>query len=232
MTETTESYGDDNNWKPQGGVSMNGVPVAKAEPYDTSSSPAQTGVAPTGVSAVPMREQPKIGKKCCNCCCDFRMAVIIIDIIGIALSVFGLALLALPSEDLYEAYRLDEDEEEALEVYSDSITATAIISGIGIVALAVPLYGAVKYNAPMVGFGIVWLVATFIAAVVIDIIYINKANEVKQGADFNYPFLSYLVNAVVTGLLIYPHAGLMMEIKQGIMSDETYPREQYCCCCN
>jgi len=32
-------------------------------------------------------------------------------------------------------------------------------------------------------------------------------------------------------LFVYPVVGLISEIKSGIMSEETYPREAYSCCC-
>lgn len=32
--------------------------------------------------------------------------------------------------------------------------------------------------------------------------------------------------------LVYPYLFLVKEIRQGIMTQETYPRESHCCCCH
>ncbi len=41
----------------------------------------------------------------------------------------------------------------------------------------------------------------------------------------------YVASILSSGFTLYPTVGLIMEIKQGIMSAETYPREEYSCCC-
>ena len=223
MTQTTKTAAS--STVPGGGVSMNGVPVATAtEVHKPTPTAAPT---PTTES---IYDQTKLGSKCCGCCCDFRRAVIIVDAIGIVLAVLSLASLGVSNDGQYEAYGFDSQDKEAFEVYNDSLLVNAIVTGTGILALAAPIYGALKFQYPMVAFGIVWYVATFIVYIIVDIIYINKAND-ETGSNLGMPFLGWIVSAVVTALLIYPHAGLILEIDKGIMSQETYPREEYSCCC-
>ena len=44
------------------------------------------------------------------------------------------------------------------------------------------------------------------------------------------PIPGIIISAVITGLWMYPLVGFIMEVRKGIMSRETYPREEYCCC--
>ena len=51
-----------------------------------------------------------------------------------------------------------------------------------------------------------------------------------------HPFYSYsplqiMISTVCTALFLYPHIGFIMEVKKGIMTRETYPREEFSCCC-
>jgi len=40
-----------------------------------------------------------------------------------------------------------------------------------------------------------------------------------------------VIQAVLTLFFMYPHIGFIMEVHSGIMSAETYPREEFSCCC-
>jgi len=63
-------------------------------------------------------------------------------------------------------------------------------------------------------------------------VFIEQADQ--AGIDFNNgSFIGGIVIAAIFyGLYLYPVIGLISEIKSGIMSQETYPREAYSCCCN
>jgi large-conductance mechanosensitive channel len=43
--------------------------------------------------------------------------------------------------------------------------------------------------------------------------------------------VSYVLVGVITAFWIYPSVMLITEIRNGIMSRETYPREEFSCCC-
>ncbi|CAB9528436.1 expressed unknown protein [Seminavis robusta] len=228
-----------------GGVSMNGqptgvpmnggaLPVAHATPTQSAAAPPPVAYPMSGAAppvAFPMHEQEKIGSKCCGCCCDFRRAVIILDSCLMVLSVLGLIFLALPSDVSEQRYQqLGIDDDQVADVLMEMTTITQIISGCGVVALAVPVFGAMKYNTGMVAFGIAWFVITYVAQVAIEVVYTGKANDVGQKS-FSQPFINWIVSAIISALFVYPHVGLISEINQGIMSQATYPREAFSCCC-
>jgi hypothetical protein len=83
------------------------------------------------------------------------------------------------------------------------------------------------------GGGVLWLVAEFIAGVVITLNTYNDIESSYKGADAlrALPYYSFILQGVITAISIYPHVGLMLEIKKGIMTPDTYAREQFSCCC-
>jgi hypothetical protein len=46
-----------------------------------------------------------------------------------------------------------------------------------------------------------------------------------------YMYITYALTIIFTLLWTYPSIFLAMEIKKGIMTKETYPREEFSCCC-
>lgn len=46
-----------------------------------------------------------------------------------------------------------------------------------------------------------------------------------------YMIMSYVITSLFTLLWVYPSVFLSVEIKKGIMTKETYPREEMSCCC-
>jgi hypothetical protein len=46
-----------------------------------------------------------------------------------------------------------------------------------------------------------------------------------------YMYITYAITIVFTLLWTYPSIFLAMEIKKGVMTKETYPREAFSCCC-
>jgi len=220
--------------------------------YPTTAYPSTSMQAPTVASgnsnityteqqAVPMYLQTKKGGTCCGFCCDFRRATIMVNSIIISLSAFSVAsLLTRPdTEEIIQEYQeiaIDDDQvlEELASIADTTFVAGAVLAGVLLVFTAVPLYGAYVFNAGMVAFGVVLLVASFIAETLLTYIYIEKADDVVEptGAyEFNQPIFIYTLSAIVQALFIYPHVGLILEIRAGIMSFETYPREAYSCCC-
>jgi len=58
----------------------------------------------------------------------------------------------------------------------------------------------------------------------------------EQGGNIDYNDGNFIASigilVICYGLYLYPVIGLISEIKSGIMSQETYPREAYSCCCD
>lgn len=97
----------------------------------------------------------------------------------------------------------------------------------------VALLGARFYNIWMLAVVVVWFVVSYAIGIFFAIDTINDVNNLNNPDidTFRNPYGIFVFNAVVTGLWIYPHVGLILEIKKGIMTPETYPREEYSCCC-
>jgi hypothetical protein len=97
----------------------------------------------------------------------------------------------------------------------------------------VALLGARFYNIWMLSVVIVWYVINYAIGIYISIDNINAVNNLSNPEipQYRNPIGLFIFNAIITGLWIYPHVGLIIEIKKGIMTPETYPREEYSCCC-
>lgn len=54
--------------------------------------------------------------------------------------------------------------------------------------------------------------------------------DIETGLN-TYLTVTYALGAVLTALWVYPSVFLAVEIKKGIMTKQTYPREEMSCCC-
>lgn len=83
------------------------------------------------------------------------------------------------------------------------------------------------------GLGVLWLMTGMVASVAIEVNAWNTIEEDYQGDDTlgNLPYWTFIINGIITAILIYPHIVLILEIKAGIMTPDTFYREQYSCCC-
>ena len=241
---------NNNNHNHQDGIAMTIYPSAyvssstsATQPPTVTGTPEYGGGTATSVDdgGVPMHLQPKLGGTCCGFCCDFRRATIIVNSVIIGLSTFSLvSLFNRPdAAEIMRGYEdIDVDDDVVLndlaEIADDSFLASAILGGVLVVFTAVPLYGAYMFDARMVSFGVVLLVATLVTEILVAYFYIEKADKVVEPTElyeFNQPIVIYTLTAIIQALFIYPHVGLILEIRSGIMSFETYSREAYSCCC-
>ena len=88
-----------------------------------------------------------------------------------------------------------------------------------------------KYNVILVAVNIVWLIVTFVGSTIVQVMAYHDVDEIIEDKDVQQPIGLFVVSAIMTSLLIYPHAGFIAEVKMRIMSEETYPREEFSCCC-
>ena len=108
----------------------------------------------------------------------------------------------------------------------------AILTGISILCYIIAIVGAYQFNVYMLGVNIVWEIIGYIVGIVIAVGAYDDLDEEYEGdEEIVVPVFSFAVGAVIVAILIYPHAGLIYEIKKGIMSHETYVREERSCCC-
>lgn len=196
--------------------------------------------APIAAAAVPvaepaelaMKDQQRKGAKCCGCCCDMRRAVIALAILGMVLSIIYLILTATATGLGFGFARVVDDKDDR-----DNLNDLGTLSAVAAVGFAVifffyvfELVAALRYNACMlcvvvflqlVSMGYYIWVSWEATEVQIEQGYQTSANHVGD----------VLIPVIVHGIFIYPVVGLIMQIKSGVMSAETYPREAYSCCC-
>jgi len=55
--------------------------------------------------------------------------------------------------------------------------------------------------------------------------------EDETGTDVDTHDTTYVIWLIFLMLWVYPSVGFVMEVHKGIMSRETYPREEFSCCC-
>jgi fructose-bisphosphate aldolase class 1 len=103
-------------------------------------------------------------------------------------------------------------------------TVTSIIYGFGILVSIMVIYGAMRYQATVVGLGIVWSVVQTVVGIVL------QAKSYTE-AGLRYPIFDAVIRVSVSTLLIYPLAVFVSEVRSGVMSKATYLREEHSCCC-
>lgn len=191
---------------------------------------------------VPMHQQEKQGGKCCGGCCDYRRAVIVLCIVSLVFSVIGIINPALDSSFEDSAYP------ELSKIISDHSTDLLIMGIVHIVMTLVALVGALIFNFYMVALYVLWSILYLIVSIILekqmvdemlDWIDTQYTDDVWSGTDRDalesgintYMIITYVITALFTALWVYPSVFLSVEIKKGIMTKETYPREEMSCCC-
>lgn len=178
-----------------------------------------------GDEYVQHESQPSRSHTCCGCCCDTRMAVIVVDLVSISFAFLEiLALSALASlsrssasqipDDFYDQF--DDDEVKAMyqemavdEVAGIPIWVAIVLAVIHLLCNASGIFGAYKFRKIAVLVASVWYGLECIRALV----YLD------------------LVALVMAAFFLYPHIVFYREVSSGIMSPITYPNEKRCCDC-
>jgi len=175
-----------------------------------------------------VQPQVKQGASCCGCCCDMRRAVIIVDAIQLILAIVA-AVLYLSGRELI-SQGLDDSEYD-LTSYENALKISGIISAVGVAFYVLGIVGASIYNMFLVGFAALWYIVSFVLSIVFSIKAVNEFNNDNTGQDIPVGYGSLIISGIITALFVYPHVGLIVELKNGTMSAVTYPREQQSCCC-
>jgi len=203
------------------------VPVATAAVAIPVASPA----------AMAMRDQEKQGAKCCFCCCDYRRAVVAISVIFIVVYIINIILVATGSAATFVTRNVNDNLTQEQKDDLDELGTVGIISIVVYVIFFFcniwALCAALKYSVCMLSTMVVVILIQFGFYVYQTwAVFTEQADQ--AGIDFNN--VSFIVTIVIAaicwGLYLYPVIGLISEIKSEIMSQVTYPREDYSCCCN
>jgi len=166
----------------------------------------------------------KQGVKCCGCCCDYRRAVIIVGIVGICINIYFIV--------------------DTIMEWNDEVGNYLMSGGvIGIFFLAFQIVAAIKYNLCMLWTAFFFQLIKF-AFDIFEILHKQElridlldSDDDKYDKDEVFVYTSsqlaieIIVNIIVYALFIYPIVGMILEVKSGIMSAATYPREAHSCCC-
>jgi len=156
--------------------------------------------------------------------------VIIVSIIWSLLHLVVIILIAsgaITSKMIGDVDSVDEDAwEEHVEDYQ---TAQIILGVLWIVFGAGAVVGALKYNVQLVGLYALYLVACLITDVTL---MVNTCNDFEgSGKQCHFNGAPIVVEVIFVAINIYPSIGFIVEVRKGIMSKETYPREEYSCLC-
>lgn len=183
----------------------------------------QVGGVVVEAQATPIQDQEKQGSICCGCCCDFRRAVIVISIIEIVAYVVQ-GILAASGNDLVSA----SYDEFSAGAGSAGAGVTAIGIVLGIAFGIFQMFAALRYNLCMLGTCLVFQLIGIGYSVWLPYALVPAPRD-----DYASVLATNTIGTIAFGVLmyIYPTAGLILEIKAGTMSAETYPREAHSCCC-
>lgn len=146
-------------------------------------------------------------------------------IIGIVIAAIYLILALVGVGFLANASANAVDDDLVRGVTTAGAIGVGIVAALYVVALlfyVFMLFAALKYNVCMLVTVIVFDCLYFIWSIYLQIATAATSADMAVGI---------VLTCLFTGLWIYPTAGLISEIKSGVMSAETYPREAYSCCC-
>uniref|UniRef100_A0A6T6HSJ6 Uncharacterized protein n=1 Tax=Craspedostauros australis TaxID=1486917 RepID=A0A6T6HSJ6_9STRA len=154
----------------------------------------------------------KRGHVCCGGCCDVRRATIIVNIIMLCITLLGLLGVAAAKGVASQAAENADDDETITSLQALSDAPVGVLVAVLLVQSACyvcGIFGAIKYNSPLVLVAFVCYCVTF----AFDLFGAN------------------IVGMIITACFAYPHFFLHQEIRNGVMTPENYINEQQSCCC-
>ena len=157
--------------------------------------------------------------------CDYRRAVVVISIvymvwysIAIIVSATGSGLAAGGAFGV-DGADLDLSDEDQQDLTEDAFTL-AVLCVIYAILLCFAIFGlvaALRYSVCMLGTGVFFILVQF-GYSIYEIFAFDSYNTGGEIGVIIALIIGY-------GLFLYPVIGLITEIKSGVMSCETYPRE-------
>ena len=154
--------------------------------------------------------------------CDYRRAVVAMSIVGIVWNIIAIIFFALGSGAAAVAANADylDLSEEDQENFRAVTINTGVLAGVYAILLCFSVFSlvaALRYSVCMLG-----TVVLFILVQLGWSLYVVIGNPSNgTGA-----IIGGIIGSIIGyGLWLYPVIGLITEIKSGLMSKETYPRE-------
>jgi len=205
---------------------------------DVAEAPIATAAVPVAEPAeVPMKDQPKKGSICCGCCCDMRRACVVLSIIGMIINIIYVIAAAAGTGLGFGLARFAKGNENFSQEDVDNLNAVGAFSAMTAIGYAVIFFfdvwwliAALRYNVCMLSVVVFCLLCSM--GYYIWVGWVNTQSMIDQGYATSANHVGDVLGPVIVwGLFMYPVIGLISEIKSGVMSPETYPREAHSCCC-
>jgi len=189
----------------------------------------------TGMQGViAMQIEAKQGGICCGCCCDYRRAVIIGNSFFIGFALFTMFVQGAGPDVIEQTYDDDEFVEDVSKVLDEYLVMRTIFLGISLLTALIAIGGAVHYQVWLVGSHAVWLVVDYIAYIFLALAMLEDLDPIyaEKGLVAASPLMNFVFVGLLAAFFIYAHLGYISEVRAGILTHETYPREEYSCCCH
>lgn len=159
------------------------------------------------------REVEKKGHKLFGFCCDSRRSVIIVNSLSLGIFICGLIAAVVPGSITVSA--------QNIVVMVFNMLFTIVIIG-----------GALKLNQTAVFIGLLWEVFIMCFWITGASSTIESFDWSKESPGAKQSTVAFLVITILWQFInIYAEVVFVYESKQGIMTPETYKREEQSCCC-
>lgn len=180
--------------------------------------------------------QEKLGSQCCGCLCDYRRAVIWANSFFIAYATLLLLSRNSVVQLAQDAFKGTDDEfvDDVTELVDAYYRKRSISLAVALATCLLSQIGVILFWTSLVAIHSLVLVADFVVFcfLALDLYEDMTSTLAEVNMVAASPVLSFVLNGVLTLLFLYPQIGFLIECRLGIMTSETYAREDYCCCCS
>lgn len=181
-----------------------------------------------------IHHQAKQGGKFCCCCCDYRRAVIILGCVTLTMGMMDLVFFIGNIDATTPAYDDDELNNELISLNDTYRMLYMSLEAMAVVFGAVSIMGAWTFSIFGTSVALVYGIASSVVSLLLDLQANESTNEILTKYNQEtapQPIFYYCVVGVTAVIWWYPSAFFLWEVHQGIMSSQTYVREEYSCCC-
>ncbi|KAL7492120.1 hypothetical protein ACHAWT_001409 [Skeletonema menzelii] len=159
------------------------------------------------------KDEEKKGHKFFGLCCDSRRAVIIVNSLSLVIFICGLIAAIVPG---------------SITVGAQNIVAMLF----NLLFTVVIIGGAMKFNQATVFIGLLWELFIICYWITGATRTIENFDWSKESPEARGSTIAFVVISIIWQFVnIYAEVVFVYETHQGIMTPETYKREEQSCCC-
>jgi hypothetical protein len=171
---------------------------------------------------------------CCGFCCDYRRGVIWSDVALVGVVCFFLVVQSGLDDQVEMLYLDDTVSSGVSAIYGEYLGKIKVFGYITIMTSFASSVSASLFSIWIPAFQIIWLLTVLIASTIIFLNMFSALEEIyvttpEPELSSAAPILVGMTICVVA--FLYPHVAYVYEVHRGILTRETYPREERCCCC-